>query len=83
MRWPLVGAQVKQRNWSLLPFFLNLKNYIALKAKLAVTSAKVPIYTHTCVCLAYISFADLQSVEAPTHHQVLSKHTFPLLVCIP
>jgi hypothetical protein len=28
------------------PIFLNLKNYIALKAKLAVTSAKVPIYTH-------------------------------------
>ena len=71
LRW-ITGNGAARSFWNL--------NYTALKAKLAITSVKVLIYIDTCVCLAYISFADLQSAKAQTHH---SKHTFPLFVCIP
>ena len=72
MTWPLVGAQVKQRSWPLLPLFKSEQLH-SIESK-ASRYAKVPIYTCTRVCLAYISFADLHSVEAPTPSGHLQAH---------
>lgn len=80
MRWRLARAQVNHRKWRCTQFLKSELHSIESKASLYYKCQTAYIYTqtHTCVCLAFISFADLQSVEAQTPSGPLQAYrTFP------
>ena len=72
MTWPLVGAQVKQRSWPLLPLFKSEQLH-SIESK-ASRYAKVPIYTCTHVYTLHTFPLLICIPYKPQHHRVISKH---------